>query len=73
MSGRAELDQELDRLEGMLPLWTEKLRHRRQFWPQFGALAGEIIDRSAEADLEYVLRRLARMIRASRVQFERWR
>lgn len=73
MSSRVELDKELDHLECMLPPWLEKLRHRSQFWPQFDALAGEIIGHSDQADLAHVRWRLAKMMRANKMQLDRWR
>jgi hypothetical protein len=58
MSTREELDLELEKLGGMLPIWLEKLRHPAEFWPQFDALAQAILDNCSEADEAHVRRRL---------------
>ena len=62
MSGRAQLDSEIDRLARMLPPWLARLRHPAQFWPQFDALAGEILARADEQERAYVLRRLQALL-----------
>lgn len=63
MKPRAELDAELDRLAAMLPPWLQHLRHEAQFWPQFDALAKEILDQADGEDIHYVERRLDFMLR----------
>jgi hypothetical protein len=72
MNNRAELDEELDHLEGMLPVWLEKLRHQSQFWPQFDALADEIVGHSDQAELAHVRERLEKMLQANHLQLDRW-
>lgn len=62
MSARDRLDVELDRLARMLPVWREKLRHEADFWPQFAALAGEILADADPADQEYAAQRIADML-----------
>ena len=63
MKPRAQLDAELDRLAVMLPPWLEHLRHEAQFWPQFNALAKEILDQAADEDIPYVQGRLDFMLK----------
>lgn len=65
MMSRAQLDAELDRLEGMLPVWYSRIRHRAQFWPQFRALAEAITANTDAADIAYAKRRIAAMLRAN--------
>ena len=62
MNGRMRLEAELDNLERMLPPWREKLRHEAQFWPQFDALAQEIMARADPADREYAQQRIDAML-----------
>jgi hypothetical protein len=59
---REELDAELDRLAAMLPVWREKLRVEAQFWPQFTALAGEVLAAADPDDLAHAHARIARML-----------
>lgn len=61
-SERDRLDADLENLERMLPLWREKLRHEAQFWPQFDALAQEIMARADPADRSYVQERIDGML-----------
>ena len=68
MITRGQLDAELDHLESMLPVWREKLRVEAQFWPQFNALAEEILARADPADREYARQRIDAMLAASRAQ-----
>jgi len=63
MKPRAQLDAELDRLAIMLPPWLQHLRHEAQFWPQFNALAKEILDQAGDEDIPYVEARLDVMIK----------
>lgn len=65
MIGRAQLDAELDHLEGMLPVWRSRLRHEAQFWPQFRALAEAIIANADIADTAHARSRIAAMLRAN--------
>jgi hypothetical protein len=58
MKSRVQLDTELDRLAAMMPSWLQHLRHEAQFWPQFNALAKEILDQAGYEDIEYVEGRL---------------
>lgn len=46
----------------MLPPWREKLRHEAQFWPQFDALAQEIMARADPQDREYAQTRIDAML-----------
>lgn len=62
MKTRPQLDAELDRLARMLPPWLEKLRHPAQFWPQFDALAQEILTDAAADDRVHALQRLHAML-----------
>ncbi|MGH8027953.1 MAG: hypothetical protein ACREO0_14635 [Pseudoxanthomonas sp.] len=59
---RERLEADLENLERMLPMWREKLRHEAQFWPQFDALALEIMARADPQDREYVQRRIDAML-----------
>ncbi|WP_394696241.1 hypothetical protein [Pseudoxanthomonas japonensis] len=63
MKPRAQLDAELDRLAAMMPPWLQHLRHEAQFWPQFNALAKEILDQAADEDMQYVQGRLDFMLK----------
>ena len=58
------LEAELENLERMLPHWREKLRHEAQFWPQFDALAQEILARADPMDREYAQQRIDAMLAA---------
>jgi len=62
MKSRVQLDTELDRLAAMMPSWLQHLRHEAQFWPQFNALAKEILDQAADEDIQYVQGRLDAML-----------
>ncbi len=62
MNEHMRLEAELDNLERMLPVWREKLRHEAQFWPQFDALAQEIMARADPADREYAQQRIDEML-----------
>lgn len=64
LSARVLLDARLDCLAGMLSPWLEKLRHPAQFWPQFDALAQQILDRADDGDRAHVLQRLDAMLAA---------
>lgn len=68
MTARWQLESELDLLAQMLPAWRERLRHEAQFWPQFDALAGEILAKADPADQEYVQQRIAEMLAANGLQ-----
>lgn len=61
-NARDQLDADLENLERMLPPWREKLRHEAQFWPQFDALAQEIMARADPGDREYVQQRIDAML-----------
>lgn len=63
MKPRAQLDAELDRLAVMLPPWLQHLRHEAQFWPQFNALAKDILDHAGDADIQHVQARLDFMLK----------
>lgn len=72
MTARERLDAELDHLEGMLPVWREKLRVEAQFWPQFNALADEILAHADAMDRGYARQRIEAMLEehvATRVAF----
>ena len=58
MKSRVQLDTELDRLAAMMPSWLRYLRHEAQFWPQFNALAKEILDQAGDEDIQNVEDRL---------------
>jgi hypothetical protein len=62
MKTKRQLDAELDRLSRMLPPWLERLRHPAQFWPQFDALAREILDDAGAEDRTHVMQRLDAML-----------
>ncbi|WP_093294220.1 hypothetical protein [Pseudoxanthomonas sp. CF385] len=62
MKSRVQLDTELDRLAAMMPSWLQHLRHEAQFWPQFNALAKEILHQAADEDIQYVQGRLDAML-----------
>ena len=57
-----QLDAELDHLARMLPPWLERLRHPSQFWPQFEALARDILAQAEPDDRPHVRRRLEAML-----------
>ena len=59
---RAHLDADLDALEAMLPPWREKIRSETQFWPQFNALADEILANAEALDLDHARQRIADML-----------
>ncbi|MGO1003896.1 hypothetical protein [Lysobacter sp. CA196] len=59
---RARVDAELERLVQMLPPWLESLRHQAQFWPQFTALADEILADADPADRAHAQRRIDEML-----------
>lgn len=61
-SSRPQLETRLDQLSQMLPIWLEKLRHPAGFWPQFDALAQQIIDDTPAELLWCVRLRLADML-----------
>ncbi len=61
-STRDRLEADLENLERMLPLWRETLRHEAQFWPQFDALAQEIMARADPQDREYAQTRIDAML-----------
>ena len=63
MNSRAQLDAQLDQLAQMLPPWLEKLRHDAQFWPQFNALAQQILQHAEADDRPNVLQRLDAMLK----------
>lgn len=63
MKPRVQLDAELDRLAIMLPPWLQYLRHEAQFWPQFNALAKEILDQAGDEDIQHVEGRLDVMLK----------
>ncbi|UNK43463.1 hypothetical protein MNO14_05105 [Luteimonas sp. S4-F44] len=57
------LEAALDELEGMLPVWLEKLRVRAAFDPQFDALAQRILVKARTDDeRRCVQRRLDAML-----------
>lgn len=62
MSTRAQLDEELDGLAGMLPPWLGTVRREVLFWPQFDALAQRILDHAGERDKPHVRQRLDAML-----------
>lgn|GEM_PF-710316 len=62
IADRALLDQELDRLAAMLTPWLTQLRHPAQFWPQFDALAHEILEHAQAKDRVHVEDRLLKML-----------
>lgn len=64
LSSRVQLDARLDCLAGMLSPWLEKLRHPAQFWPQFDALAQQILDLADAGDRAHVQQRLDAMLTA---------
>ncbi|SDR08339.1 hypothetical protein SAMN05216569_2998 [Pseudoxanthomonas sp. CF125] len=61
-SERDRLEADLENLERMLPVWREKLRHEAQFWPQFDALAQEILARADPQDRRYAQLRIDTML-----------
>ncbi|MEE7548209.1 hypothetical protein HF319_15270 [Xanthomonas sp. Kuri4-1] len=71
MSTRRDIDRELDHLAEMLTPWLQQLRHRNQFWPQFEALAGEIIGHCERCDRFHAERRLLRMLQRHQLQRRR--
>jgi hypothetical protein len=62
VSSRLQLDEELDRLERMLPHWRETMRHEAQFWPQFRALLEPIVEGLESEDRRHAEERVARML-----------
>nr|WP_298120467.1 hypothetical protein [uncultured Pseudoxanthomonas sp.] len=64
MKSRAQLDADLARLADMLPPWLQHLRHEAQFWPQFEALAQDILRDAAHHDRDHVQQRLDAMLAA---------
>jgi hypothetical protein len=67
MMTTTQLDAKLDRLARMLPHWLENARHRAQFWPQFNALAMDILAQAEDRDRVHVLHRLDAMLLANGV------
>ena len=67
MMTTTQLDAKLDGLARMLPHWLEKARHRAQFWPQFNALAMDILAQAGDHDRAHVLHRLDAMLLANGV------
>ncbi|WP_372012502.1 hypothetical protein [Pseudoxanthomonas sp. 10H] len=65
MSAGSSLDEAIGRLACMLPPWLARLRHPAQFWPQFDALAGEILVQADAAQRPYVRQRLQEMLDAN--------
>ncbi|MEO8366104.1 MAG: hypothetical protein ABI538_07845 [Pseudoxanthomonas sp.] len=62
MDERLRLEAELENLQRMLSPWRQQLRHEAQFWPQFDALASEILARAEPADRDYAQQRLDEML-----------
>ncbi|MNN65459.1 hypothetical protein D3C81_1809650 [compost metagenome] len=62
MKARRELDAELDHLGAELQHWVCRSRHEAQFWPQFTALAEDILDEAQSWDRLHVLYRLDVML-----------
>ncbi len=62
MNARAPLEAELENLERMLSDWRGTLRHEAQFWPQFDALAKEIVARAEPADRDHAHERIRQML-----------
>ncbi|AKC85854.1 hypothetical protein [Pseudoxanthomonas suwonensis] len=71
MSGRRQLDAEIERLARMLPPWLARLRHPAQFWPQFDALAREILEQADVDQRPYVLQRLQDMLEENGIALPR--
>ncbi|UNK57886.1 hypothetical protein MNQ95_01885 [Pseudoxanthomonas daejeonensis] len=73
IADRASLDRELDRLAAMLTPWLTQLRHPAQFWPQFDALAHEILGHAQAKDRVHVEDRLLKMLNEHRELLRRCR
>ncbi|WP_241093347.1 hypothetical protein [Xanthomonas sp.] len=61
MNTRPQTQAELNHLAAMLPEWIAHLRDPAEFWPQFDALARELLQRADPADAAYARAALARM------------
>lgn len=62
MKTRLQLEQELDRLEKMLPMWRQSMRHEAQFWPQLRALLDKLMSDLEPADRGFAEERVANML-----------
>lgn len=63
MSLRHEIQAQLDALAEMLDPWVARVRHPAQFWPQFEALAAEILDQCAHTERDEVRARIDVMLK----------
>ncbi|NHF67992.1 hypothetical protein [Xanthomonas hortorum] len=62
MRTRTHTNHQLSDLGKMLSVWPQRVRDPSQFWPQFDALAKDILDEAVDADLQRVQRRLRQLL-----------
>ena len=62
MNTHAQTQAALAHMAAMLPQWTAHLLHPAEFWPQFSALAQELLDAAAPGDRGQVRQALAAML-----------
>jgi len=62
MNTHAQTQAALAHMAAMLPQWTAHLRHPQEFWPQFSALAQELLDAADPDDRAQARLALAAML-----------
>jgi hypothetical protein len=62
MNTHAQTQAALAHMAAMLPEWTAHLRHPEEFWPQFSALAQELLDAADPGDRAQARQALAAML-----------
>jgi hypothetical protein len=67
MNTHAQTQAALAHLAQMLPEWTAHLRHPAEFWPQFGALAQELLDAADPRDRAQARQALVAMLASNAI------
>lgn len=67
MNTHAQTQAALAHLAQMLPEWTAHLQHPAEFWPQFSALAQELLDAAAPCDRAQARQALAAMLASNAI------
>jgi hypothetical protein len=62
MNTHAQTQAALAHMAAMLPEWTAHLLHPAEFWPQFSALAQELLDAADPGDRAQARQALAAML-----------